>query len=314
MKKLFILLSLSALLLAPPSSAFAQQKPAAKAAPAPALDLQDGDTLVFLGDSITHQCLYTQYLEDFFYTRYPDRRIHFHNSGVSGDRAINALDRFDDDVAAFKPKVVTILLGMNDGAYEDFNAETFDTYAKDMTTVLDRIEQLGAKAIVMSPTMFDHHQLALQMENPEYRFRTRSFSGQYNALLAFYGGWLRERAGERGLPFADQWAPMNEHTFVQRRSEPDFSLVPDAIHPAPAGHFLMAFELLSQVNPDRKSVSSISVVPGGKNWRTNPEVSDLVVSDAKDHVSLTHLARSLPWVVPSKAWAVDGKWDAEPDA
>src|SRR5690242_15012298 len=36
------------------------------------LDLKDGDTVVFLGDSITHQCLYTQYLEDFFYTRYPN--------------------------------------------------------------------------------------------------------------------------------------------------------------------------------------------------------------------------------------------------
>ena len=24
------------------------------------IDLKDGDTLVFLGDSITHQCLYTQ--------------------------------------------------------------------------------------------------------------------------------------------------------------------------------------------------------------------------------------------------------------
>ena len=35
------------------------------------IDLQDGDTLVFLGDSITHQCLYTQYVEDYYYTRYP---------------------------------------------------------------------------------------------------------------------------------------------------------------------------------------------------------------------------------------------------
>lgn len=64
-------------------------------------DLQDGDTLLFLGDSIAHQCLYTQYVEDFFFTRYPDRKIHFHNSGVSGDCAINALDRFDEDVAEF---------------------------------------------------------------------------------------------------------------------------------------------------------------------------------------------------------------------
>jgi lysophospholipase L1-like esterase len=89
------------------------------------LDLEDGDTMVFLGDSITHQCLYTQYVENFFHTRYPERRIHFHNAGVSGDRAADALARFDDDVAAFQPKYVTILLGMNDGSYEDYQPDTF---------------------------------------------------------------------------------------------------------------------------------------------------------------------------------------------
>jgi lysophospholipase L1-like esterase len=289
----------------------AQQKKAVEAAP---FDLQDGDTLVFLGDSITHQCLYTQYVEDFFFTRYPDRKIQFHNSGVSGDRAINALDRFDADVAEFHPKVVTVLLGMNDGAYEDFDASNFEAYSRDMTILLDQIGKTGATPIVMSPTMFDHHQLALQMENPDYRFRTRSFSPQYNSLLAYYGGWLRERAGERQLSFVDQWAPMNQHTFAERRDEPDFTLVPDAIHPAPAGHFLMAFELLSQVNPDRKSVSSISIVPGGKGWRGGADVSELVVSDGKDKVTFTHLARSLPWVVPAEAWKGDAKWDAEPGA
>jgi len=75
------------------------------------IELNDGDTLVFLGDSITHQCLYTQYVEDFFYTRFPNKRIKFHNAGVSGDRNKDALVRFDRDVASFKPKYVTILLG-----------------------------------------------------------------------------------------------------------------------------------------------------------------------------------------------------------
>lgn len=311
MTKRIPILLLSIFLFAGAVPLIAQQKKAVDAAP---FDLQDGDTLLFLGDSITHQCLYTQYVEDFFFTRYPDRKIHFHNSGVSGDCAINALDRFDEDVAEFHPKVVTVLLGMNDGAYEDFDASTFEIYSRDMTILLDQIGKTGANPIVMSPTMFDHHQLALQMENPDYRFRTRSFSPQYNALLAYYGGWLRERAGERGLSFVDQWAPMNQHTFAQRRKEPDFTLVPDAIHPAPAGHFLMAFELLSQVNPDRKNVSSISIVPGGKGWRGGAEVSELVVSEGRDRVTFTHLARSLPWVVPTEPWKSDAKWDAEPGA
>jgi lysophospholipase L1-like esterase len=116
------------------------------------MDLKDGDTLVFLGDSITHQCLYTQYVEDYFYTRYPNMRIHFHNSGVGGDRAKDALTRFDEDVAAYKPKYVTILLGMNDGAYTDFQKPTFDTYQKDMMTVLDKIAAVDAIAVPMTPT------------------------------------------------------------------------------------------------------------------------------------------------------------------
>src|SRR4051812_40367288 len=96
----------------------APAKPAARPAPKAAapttkgLRLKDGDRFIFIGDSITHQCLYTQYAENFFYTRYPDIRLHFRNAGVSGDRAIDALNRFDEDIAEFKPTVATILLGM----------------------------------------------------------------------------------------------------------------------------------------------------------------------------------------------------------
>ena len=80
------------------SLAPAAEPQAAAEAPAfktllPQMTLEDGDTLVFLGDSITHQCLYTQYVEDFYYTRFPKLHIHFHNAGVGGDRASDALVR-----------------------------------------------------------------------------------------------------------------------------------------------------------------------------------------------------------------------------
>ena len=203
---------------------FAQEKAAVKTTPT-SIDLQDGDTFVFLGDSITHQCLYTQYVENFFYTRYPDRRIKFHNSGVSGDRAADALARFDEDVAKFKPKYVSILLGMNDGQYEDFSDQTFQTYATGMKEIVARIREAGGQPIALSPTMFDHHQLAIQKQNPEYRFGKRDFSKQYNFLMAFYGAWLRETAGAEGIPFVNLWGPLNDFTFTQRRTEPDFTLV-----------------------------------------------------------------------------------------
>ncbi len=53
-------------------------------APLSTPELKQGDCIVFLGDSITHQCLYTQYVEDYFYTRFPKMRLKLHNAGVGG--------------------------------------------------------------------------------------------------------------------------------------------------------------------------------------------------------------------------------------
>ncbi len=279
----------------------------------PTLDLQDGDTLVFLGDSITHQCLHTQYVEDFFLTRYPERRIHFHNAGVSGDRAADALRRFDDDVAAFHPKYVTLMLGMNDGQYQDFSPEIFATYQRDMSELLDRIRTFGATAIIMTPTPFDHHQLALRMKDDTYRFRTREFSPQYNSVLGFYAGWLRESAGQRGLPAVDLWGQLNDFTFAKRRTDPDFSLVPDAIHPGEAGQFIMAYSLLSQFSPDRKFVSSISLGKRGNQWipaGSNGTLTDLAELPEGAGLTFTHLSPALPWVVPASGTAEALKWES----
>ena len=50
--------------------------------------LKDGDTVVFYGDSITDQRMYTVLAETYAVTRYPDRKINFVHSGWGGDRVI----------------------------------------------------------------------------------------------------------------------------------------------------------------------------------------------------------------------------------
>jgi lysophospholipase L1-like esterase len=267
--------------------------------PAPAeIDLKDGDSVVFLGDSITHQCLYTQYVEDFYYTRYPERRIHFHNSGVGGDRAADALARFDDDVAAFKPKVVTILLGMNDGGYTKFEPEIFDTYEKGMTELLDKIAAIGAAAVPMTPTMFDARAFEMRPhKQPRYPY--------YNAVLAFYGAWLREQASLRGLGYVNMWSPLCDFTLQQRRQDPKFTMIPDAVHPGPAGQFVMATAIISDAM--RKGpVFSLNIRPNmdpkkailaGNGKAENVEITP-------DKITFTFKANALPWVVPPDA--IDG--------
>lgn len=266
-------------------------------APMSKLELEPGDSIVFLGDSITHQCLYTQYVEDFFYTRYPKMRLKFHNAGVGGAKAWDALARFDRDVAAYKPKYVTILLGMNDGQYQPFNQEIFQTYYNDMKELITKIEAIDAKPILMTPTMFDAR--AARMGT---RKRDPSAVELYNSVLAYYGTWLREVAAESGFGFVDMYGPLNNITIAARQKDPNFTIIRDAIHPDAPGQVVMAFALLSDMNVKRQ-VSRITisekangepaaVARGGK-------LTELVYGE--DGVSFTWLADSLPWVVPQEA-------------
>ena len=271
----------------------------APAKPLSKLELHDGDSIVFLGDSITHQRLYTQYVEDYFYTRMPHLRLKLHNAGVGGARAWDALARFDDDVAAYKPKYVTILLGMNDGTYQPFNQEIFDIYQRDMTELLDKLGGIGATAIPMTPTMYD----ARAERAKEKSRRSPEAVALYNSVLTYYGTWLREVALERGLGFVDMWGPLNNITLGQRKTDPAFTLIKDAVHPGSDGQVVMATAIISDLGLPRQ-VSNINItIPAGDRppqaRAAGGEVSDLKVTD--DGVTFTFAAKSLPWVLPEEA-------------
>ncbi|MFK8111118.1 MAG: SGNH/GDSL hydrolase family protein [Rubripirellula sp.] len=272
----------------------------------------DGDTVVFLGDSITHQSLYTQYVENFFITRFPERNIAFHNAGVAGDTAANALARFDEDVAAHRPTYVTVLFGMNDGKYEDFNAETFRSYQASMQSLLDRIEAIDAKAIVLSPTMFDHAVTEQRRDDATWRFQKKQHSVHYNSLMAFYGGWCAEEARLRGAEFIDLWAPLNSYTRKGRRGDPKFTLIGDAIHPQASGQVVMAFEILSQMGVDRPATNSIVITKRGSKWTGNRGTVD-VVGDKQGVIRFTNTAKAIPWVVPEKHATLPLRWQLPAD-
>ena len=96
--------------------------------------LKDGDRVVFYGDSITDQRLYTTFTEIFALTRFPNRRIAFTHSGWGGDRVTGGggggiNERLASDVVAYNPTVVTIMLGMNDGRSRAFDQQIFDIYS-----------------------------------------------------------------------------------------------------------------------------------------------------------------------------------------
>src|SRR5436305_31250 len=121
--------------------------------------LKDGDRVVFYGDSITDQRLYTLFTEAYVVTRFPNMKVEFVHSGWGGDRVGGGgggpIDRrLDRDVIAYKPTVVTIMLGMNDASYRAFDQKIFDTYAKGYRHIVERLksELPGVRLTLIRPS------------------------------------------------------------------------------------------------------------------------------------------------------------------
>lgn len=267
-----------------------------------------GDRIVWVGDSITHQCKYTQYVENFLYTRYHDKRLRTFSSGIKGDDAGDVLDRFDEDVAFFNPDWATILLGMNDGRYGAFDRDNFDLYQRDVGELLHRLKELGALAIVLSPSMFDHEQYDYRNREDDFRFKRINPHSEYNAKIAFFGGWLRRSAERNGLPFIDFWGAMNDATQQFRAANERFTLMPDSIHPNPSGMAIMAGKMAAYFTGERDYANrlDIAIDESGKGSVRVGEARLEAVD--KDTLLAEVTPRHLPWVLPATGKMGPGPW------
>lgn len=205
------------------------------------LALHDGDRVVFYGDSITAQRLYTRFVEDFFLTRYPQMQVSFWNAGVPGDTVYGGYTgdvptRLKRDVLPHQPTVVSIMLGMNDGNYMAFNPKYFDIYKEGYRKLLDAL-QTGAPAAritLISPTPYDE-----VTHGTEF--------AQYNDVVSHHAAFVKEWATSSHLAFSD--FNLVETNLLNAGTKDNRSLaallVPDRIHPAEASHWAMAAALAS---------------------------------------------------------------------
>src|SRR5262249_22732082 len=84
--------------------------------PAGAADfaLRDGDTVVFLGDSITAARTYGKIIENYTLLRFPERKVRFLNAGWGGDTAEGGFKRLERDVFSNGATVLIVAYGIND--------------------------------------------------------------------------------------------------------------------------------------------------------------------------------------------------------
>jgi lysophospholipase L1-like esterase len=207
--------------------------------------LKDGDRVVFYGDSITDQRLYTTFTETFVVTRFPKLKVTFVHSGWGGDRVTGGgggpVDvRLRRDVFAYKPTVMTIMLGMNDGSYRAFDQGIFDTYANGFRHIIQSVKSAFPKTRItaIEPSPYDDVT------------RPPQFEGGYNAVLVRYGQFIAELAKSEGLNVADLNTPVVAALKTAQGIDPKLAaeIIRDRVHPGPGGHLLMAEALLKSWN------------------------------------------------------------------
>jgi lysophospholipase L1-like esterase len=251
--------------------------------------LKDGDRVVFYGDSITAQRLYTVFTETYVVTRFPHLNVSFVHSGWGGDRVTGGgggdIDlRLKRDVFAYRPTVLTIMLGMNDGGYRPFDAGLFRTYSTGYRHIVDEVKSTlpGVRITAIEPSPFDDVT------------RTPNFEGGYNAVMKRYSQFVMELAKEDGLTVAD----LNDAVvaMLEKAKSLDAELsqrvIPDRVHPGPSGHWVMAEALLKAWNAPAV-VTDVEIDAAGKRVAhdENTTISDF---RAEAELSWTQLDKALP--------------------
>src|SRR5579872_2491027 len=112
---------------------------------------KDGDVVVMIGDSITEQHLYSNFVEMWTVSRFPKWKLTFRNVGIGGDRSTGGNSRFARDVLIHKPTAMTVDFGMNDGNYTGFQEGTFNTYTGGLQGMADQAKAAKIRVAWVTP-------------------------------------------------------------------------------------------------------------------------------------------------------------------
>jgi lysophospholipase L1-like esterase len=120
----------------------------------PGFALRDGDTVVFLGDSITAARGYTKVVELYTLMRHPERKVRFWNAGQGGDTASGAVQRLERDVFSHGATVVTVAFGVNDiGWGTKADAEHRQRYLDGIRRIVEECRKRKVRPFICSPAI-----------------------------------------------------------------------------------------------------------------------------------------------------------------
>ncbi|HHT36676.1 MAG: SGNH/GDSL hydrolase family protein [Candidatus Wallacebacter cryptica] len=203
--------------------------------------IKPNSTVLFQGDSIT-DCGrdrndpdslgrgYALMAAGMFSALYPEHKVKFINRGISGNRTEHLVARWQADCIDLQPDFVSIMIGIND-VWHAYNKRietvSIDQFTANYRHILNLTrEHLDAEILLMEPYVLhipEDRMLWREDLDPK-REAVRKLAQEFDAIVI----------------------PMDEIFQAVAADDPGF-WCPDGVHPAPAGHGLIAKAWLEAV-------------------------------------------------------------------
>jgi lysophospholipase L1-like esterase len=206
--------------------------------------IQDGQRVVFIGDSIT-DCGrrgeaapfgngYVQAAIDLITARYPERRISYVNTGIGGNTVADLHGRWDADALAHRPDWLSIKIGINDLHRSLDNTPQAippDRYETLYREILSRARQETAARLVLIDPFYIS--MATTGREAEVLRRLRDYLDVVHRLAEEFGA-----------------TSVRTHEVFQEqlRYRPASDFCPEPVHPNLSGHVVIAHALLKALN------------------------------------------------------------------
>lgn len=205
--------------------------------------LQSGDLVAIVGDSITEQKDYSVNIQSYLLMCQPQLKVNTAQFGWGGETSWGYKGRMANDTLPFKPTVATTCFGMNDGGYGPLDENRAKMYRESQREIVKKFKDAGVRFIVLgSPGCVDADTFRNDPKAAEL----------YNKTLGQLRDIDREVAAEEKVTFADVYQPMvDAMTKAKAKYGKQYHVGGgDGVHPSRNGGLCMAYAFLKGLGVD----------------------------------------------------------------
>lgn len=220
-------------------------------------DFLQSDTALFLGNSITFAGGYITYFDAFLRTQYPEKRITLVNRGMPSETVAGTsekthvpprpylMNRIDEVFSQVRPDFVFACYGMNDGIYQPFQAELFRQFREGVHMLEQKLREIDILDYAfLTPPPFEYPYFN-HLPDTFSVFDYRNPSPDYNQTLQTYSDWMNQSIPDQTVQIH---GPLQTILEEVHRVDSAFTLTLDGIHPNSTGHWLIADQIIQQLD------------------------------------------------------------------